>query len=58
MTVPLLSYQDFGGCDGGGEVDVVGVQAVSSRGVVDWRLLTADVDACLGLINCEWFMFD
>ena len=53
-TVPLLSCQGFGGCDcGGGEVVVVGVEAVSPRGVVDRRVLTADVDASLGLITCE-----
>ena len=32
-TVPLLSYQGFGGCDcGGDEVIVVGVEAFSLRG--------------------------
>ena len=49
-TVTLLSYQRFGGCDCGGEVVVVGVEAVSPRGVVDRRVLTADVDAGHGLI--------
>ena len=32
---------------------VLGVEAVSFRGVVDRRVLTADVDASLGLITCE-----
>ena len=41
----------FGGCDCGGEVVVVGVEAVSPRGVVDRRGRTADVDAGLGLIT-------
>ena len=43
----------FGDCDCGGEVVVVGVEAVSTRWVVDRRVLTADVDAGLGLITCE-----
>ena len=46
-TVPLHSYQ--GDC--GGEVVVVGVEAVSPRGAVDRRVLTADVDASFGLIT-------
>ena len=47
-TVPLLSYEGFGGCDCGGEVVVLGVEAVSPGGVVDRRVLTANVDAGLG----------
>ena len=45
-TVPLLSYQGFGGggCDCGGEVVElgveVGVEAVSHRGAVHRRVLT------------------
>ena len=48
----------FGGCDCGGEVVVVGVQALSPRGEVDRRVLTADVLAGLGLITCERNGFD
>ena len=43
----------FGGCDCGGKVVVLDIEAVSPRGVVDRRVLTADVDAGLGLITCE-----
>ena len=57
-TVPLLSYPGFGGCDSGGEVLVVGVEAVSPRRVVDRRVLTADVDAGLWLVTCERCRFD
>ena len=49
----LLKSKDFGGCDCGGKVFVLGVEAVSPREEVDRRVLTADVDASLGLINCE-----
>ena len=42
----------LGGCDCGGEVVVLDFEAVSPRGVVDRRVLTADVDAGLGLITC------
>ena len=42
-----------GGCDCGGKVIVLDVEAVSPRGAVDRRVLTADVDAGLGLITCE-----
>ena len=43
----------LGVCDCGGSVVVLDVEAVSPRGVVDRRVLTADVDAGLGLITCE-----
>ena len=43
----------FGGCDCGGKVVLLDVEAVSLRGVVDRRVLTADVDASLGLETCE-----
>ena len=43
----------LGGCDCGGMVVVLDVEAVSPRGVVDRRVLTADIDAGLGLITCE-----
>ena len=42
-----------GGCDCGGKVVVLDVEAVSLPGVVDRCVLTADVDAGLGLITCE-----
>ena len=41
----------FGGCDCGGNV-ILDVEVVSPRGVKDRRVLTADVDAGLGLITC------
>ena len=41
------------GFDSGGMVIVLYVEAVSPRGVVDRRVLTADVEASLGLITCE-----
>ena len=41
----------LGGCDCGGKF-ILDVEAVSPRGVIDRRLLTADVDAGLGLITC------
>ena len=53
QTVPLLSHQGFGGCECGGKVVVLGVEAVSPREAVDRRVLTAGVDASLGLITCE-----
>ena len=37
----------------GGKVVVLDVDAVSDRGVVHRRVLTADIDAGLGLITCE-----
>ena len=43
----------LGGCDCGGKVIVLDVEAVSPLGVVDRRVLTVDVDARLGLITCE-----
>ena len=43
----------LGGCDCVGNVVVLDVEAVSPRGVVDRCVLTADVDAGLGLITCE-----
>ena len=42
----------FGDCDCGGEVVVLDVETVSRRGVVDRRVLTADVGAGLGLMTC------
>ena len=39
------------GCDCGGKV-ILDVEAVSPRLVVDRRVLTAEVDAGLGLITC------
>ena len=48
MVKSLLSYQ---GSATGGDVVVVGVEAVSPRGVVDRRVLTADVDASVRLIT-------
>ena len=47
-----------GAATGGGEVVAVGVEAVSPRGVVDRRVLTADVDASLGLMTCDRSGFD
>ena len=41
----------LGGCDCGGKA-ILDVGAVSPRWVVDRRVLTADVDAGLGLITC------
>ena len=41
----------FGCCDCGGKA-ILNVEAVSPRWVVDRRVLTADVDAGLGLITC------
>ena len=38
----------LGGCDCGANVVVLDVEAVSPRGVVCRRVLTADVDAGLG----------
>ena len=40
-----------GGCDCGGKA-ILDVEAVSPRGEVDRRVLTADVDAGLGLVTC------
>ena len=45
--VPLV----LGGCDCGGRV-ILDVEAVALRSVTDWRVLTADVDAGVGLITC------
>ena len=47
----FFHIREFGGCDCGGEVVVVGVEAVSPRGVVDRRVLTAGIDAGIGLHN-------
>ena len=41
----------LGGCDCGGEV-ILDVEAVSPRGLTDRRVLTADVDAGVGLVTC------
>ena len=41
------------GCDCGGKIIVLDVLAVSPRGIVDRRALTADVDPGLGLTTCE-----
>ena len=41
----------LGGCDCGGKV-TLDVDAVSPRGEIDRRVLTADVDAGLGLMTC------
>ena len=41
------------GCDCGGEVVVLDVEDVSPRAVVNRRVLTADVDAGLGLRTFE-----
>ena len=41
----------LGGCDCGGKV-ILDVEAVSPRGVIGRRALTADVDAGLGLMSC------
>ena len=49
----FFHIRGFGGCDCGGKVVVLGVEAVSPQGVVDRRVLTAGVDASLGLITCE-----
>ena len=48
--------QVLGGCDCGGKV-ILDVESVSPRGEIDRRVLTADVDAGLGLIPCvrKWF---
>ena len=43
----------LGGRDCGGKVTVLDVEAVSPRGLVDRRVLTADVDVGLGLITCH-----
>ena len=53
----MKTVKVLGGCDCGGDVVVLDVEAVSPRGVVDRRVLTVDVDAGLGLITCErsWF---
>ena len=45
----FFHIRGFGGCDCGGEVVVVGVEAVSPRGVVDRRVLTAGIDGGIGL---------
>ena len=45
----------LGGCDCGGKV-ILDVEAVSPRGAVDLRVLTADVDAGLGLMTCGEFI--
>ena len=47
----MKTVEVFGGCDCGGKV-VLDVEAVSPRGVIDRRVLTADVDARLGVITC------
>ena len=52
------TIRDSGGCDCRGKIVVLGVEAVSFRGVVDRRVLTADVEANLGLITCEMCGFD
>ena len=49
----LKTIRNLGGCDSGGKVVVLGVEAVSLRGVVDRRVLTAEVDASLGLTTCD-----
>ena len=58
LPLAAENHRSFGGCDCGGEVVAVGVEAVSPRREVDWRVLTADVDASLGLIKCEMSGFD
>ena len=57
-SVPHLHIRGSAGCDCGGEVVVVGVESASPRGVVDRRVLTADVDEGLGTITCEKSGFD
>ena len=52
-NVPLLHIRGSRGCDCGGKVIVLDVEAVSPRGVVYRRVLTADVDAGLELVTCE-----
>ena len=49
----LPKSRDFGRCDSGGKVFVLGVEAVSAQGLVDRRVLTTDVVAGLGLATCE-----
>ena len=48
----MKTVTGLGGCDCGGKVVVVDVEAVPPRGVLDRRVLTADVDAGLGLKTC------
>ena len=57
-TVHFFHIRGFGDCDCGGKVVVLNVEAVSPRGAVDRRVLTADVDAGLGLITSERSGFD
>ena len=52
----LKTVEVLGGCDCGGKV-VLDVEAVSPRGAIDRRVLTADVDACVGLITCVRKLF-
>ena len=47
----MKTVKGLGGCDCGGEVILDG-EAVSHRGVIDRRVLTADVGAGVGLIIC------
>ena len=52
----MKTVEVLGGCDSGGEV-ILDVEVVSPPGEIDRRVLTADVDAGLGLITCvrKWF---
>ena len=43
----MKTVRVVGGCDCGGKV-ILDVEALSPRGVIDRRMLTADVDAGLG----------
>ena len=47
----MNTVEVLGGCDCGGKV-ILDLEAVSPRGVIERRVLTADVDAGVGLITC------
>ena len=51
----FFHIRGFGGCDCGGKVIVLGVEAVSPRRQVDRSVLAADFDEALGLVTCEMF---